>query len=114
MYKRERPGYPMVGEWPLDDEIVALRLFGTDQIYELAPGAGAQTVGSSPTCDLVLRNHGGTVAARHARLIRRHGRWLIQAVADALVLRDLVALREFPLTPRDRNQGRRSNADRRE
>src|ERR1041384_5442429 len=38
MYKRERPGYPMVGEWPLDDEIVALRLFGTDQIYELAPG----------------------------------------------------------------------------
>src|ERR1044071_1570217 len=26
MYKRERPGYPMVGEWPLDDEIVALRV----------------------------------------------------------------------------------------
>ena len=36
MYKRERPGYPMVGEWPLDDEIVALRLLGTDQINELA------------------------------------------------------------------------------
>ena len=99
MSKRERPGYPRVGEWPLDDEIVALRLFGTDQIYELASGAGVQTVGSSPTCDLVLRNQGGTVAARHARLVRRHERWLIQAVADAPVLRDLVALREFPLIP---------------
>jgi hypothetical protein len=64
MYKRERPGCPKIGEWPLDDEIVALRLFGTDQVYELPPGAGAQTVGSSPTCDLVLRGHGGTVETR--------------------------------------------------
>ena len=102
MDKAERSAYPAVGTWPLDDEVIGLRVFGTDQIYKLSPDARVQIIGSSTTCDVVLRTHSGAVAARHARLIRRGSRWLIQAIAETQgghVYRDRVALRAFPLVP---------------
>jgi hypothetical protein len=101
MHKAERQQYPAVGAWPLDDEVIGLRLFGTDQIYNLSSNTRVLIIGSSTKCDIVLRKHSGTVAAQHARLVRRGSRWLIQSADKQTghLYRDRVALREFPLVP---------------
>jgi len=64
----QRPQPPHVGVWPLDDEVTTLRISGTDQTYELAAGPRVQIIGTGSTCDVVLRDRTGTIAAQHARL----------------------------------------------
>jgi len=101
MAKQQRSEYPVVGTWPLDDEVIALRVSGTDDSYALAAGAHAQVIGTSAACDVVLRDPARTVAPEHARLVRRHAHWTIRAIGDDLdvLCRDRVPLREFPLVP---------------
>jgi hypothetical protein len=90
-----------MGAWPLDDEVLRLRVFGTEQVHELASGPHVQTIGSSSRCDIGLGSRDGTVAPQHAKLLRRQARWTIQAIDDPPggVLRDRVPLREFPVVP---------------
>jgi hypothetical protein len=93
---------PVVGEWPLDDEVIGLRRFGTDEGDSLSLGGQVQTIGASTACDLVIRDRTRTVAAEHATLIRHHSQWTIrasEAVGPEGLCRDRVPLREFPLVP---------------
>jgi hypothetical protein len=101
MTKHQRSGPPTKGTWPLDDQVIRLRVFGTEQTYDLVPGPAVQILGSSSGCDVALGKQDGTVAARHARLTRRQSQWTIHAIDDqaGAVCRDRVALREFPLIP---------------
>jgi hypothetical protein len=90
----------VAGTWPLDDEVIGLRIFGTDQTYDLSSGAHVWTIGTSSKCDVRVRDLTGTVAAHHAKLVRRQSRWMIRAVDGAADLySDHVPLREVPLVP---------------
>src|SRR5262245_3213765 len=91
-----------MGTWPLDDEVIGLRVFGTDEIHELSTRPRVQLIGSSSRCDVVLRNHHGNVAPQHAKLMRHGSRWLIRAMADTTtdgLWRDRIELHEFPIVP---------------
>ena len=101
MSKKQLPGHPPAGTWPLDDVLVGLRVFGTDETYPLTPREHNQIIGASPRkCDIVLRTHRGTVAPQHARLVRRGSQWTIAAIDGAApVVRDGVPLPGFPLVP---------------
>jgi hypothetical protein len=83
--------------------VIGLRVLDTDQSYEFDPGMHIQVIGSSAACNVVIRRHRGSVAAQHARLVRRRSQWMLHAIADPYddggVCRDRVALREFPLLP---------------
>jgi hypothetical protein len=99
---KQRLQHPRVGAWPLDDEVIGLRVSGTDQTYELSAPPHVQIIGTGSGCDVVLRDRTGTIAARHARLIRLRSRWLIRAMEEsdsAGLFRDRVALPAFPLVP---------------
>jgi hypothetical protein len=92
--------HPGVGTWPLDDEIVGLRVAGSEHVHELGAAPRVQIVGSDPRCDVVIRDRARTVAPRHARLSRQRSAWSIRALDDGAGLsRDRVALPEFPLVP---------------
>jgi hypothetical protein len=100
--RKQRARGPSVGEWPLDDEITSLRVSGTQQTYELSTSSRTQIIGSRWSCDIMLRDRTGTVAEKHAKLIRQRSGWLIRATGDArsaALSRDRVPLPEFPLVP---------------
>jgi hypothetical protein len=101
MTRKQRARRPSVGEWPLDDEITSVRVAGTQQSHELATAGRTQIIGSSWSCDVMLRDRSGTVAAQHAKLIRQRTGWLIRAIdpGTAGLSRDRVPLPEFPLVP---------------
>src|SRR5262245_50084624 len=100
MKKQSRSVAPATGTWPLDDEVIQLRGFGTEQVHELAARAQVQTIGASPKCDVVLDKHDGTVAAQHAKLMRPHTRWVLQAIDESTaVVRNRVLLSQFPVLP---------------
>lgn len=102
MTKQGRPQHPVVGTWPLDDEITELRVVGSQHTYPLSAAHGGQVIGSSWACDIMLRDRTGSVAPQHARLTRRRSRWLIRALGDPDapgLTRDRVPLPEFPLVP---------------
>jgi hypothetical protein len=96
---RQRP--PRVGTWPFDDEILGLRIAGTDRTHELSPGRRTHVLGSDAGCDVVIRDRTASVARRHARLVRQGSHWLIRAIdhAGGELTRDRVALPAFPLVP---------------
>src|SRR5262249_7834627 len=71
----KQPECEPVGTWPLDDEVIGLRVFGTDEIHELSTHPRVQIIGSSSRCDVVLRTQDGNVAAQHAKLMRHGSRW---------------------------------------
>jgi hypothetical protein len=97
---KQRQEHPVVGTWPLDDEVIRFRIFGTDETYELSSRPRVRTIGTSSKCDLRIRDLSGRVAAQHARLVRRGSQWTIRASDDAAGLcSDHVPLREGPLIP---------------
>jgi hypothetical protein len=98
--KQQQADDPVAGEWPLDDEVIGLRRFGTDESYPLSLGSQVQTIGASAGCDVVIRDRARSVAGEHAKLIRHHAQWTIRAVEDVGadgLRRNEVPLREFPL-----------------
>jgi Inner membrane component of T3SS, cytoplasmic domain len=102
MSRQPRARRPLVGEWPLDDEITGLRVVGTQQGYELSAARRTQLIGSAASCDVVLKDRSGAVAPEHAKLARQQARWMIRAVGGAEttpLYRDRVPLPEFPLVP---------------
>lgn len=62
--------------WAIDDEVVRLREWGSEIIYELPPGATEATIGSSETCTLRLTDPSGCLSRQHARLHREGTRWI--------------------------------------
>jgi hypothetical protein len=76
-----------VSSWSVKDDVVQLRVRGTDRIYPLPSLAGGEPppnahwlVGSSPQCELHLEDPGGRIAPRHAVLIRHDERWILVAL----------------------------------
>lgn len=68
---------PTAQEWPIDDDVIRLRHWGTEHIHNLpAIPAGECIVGSAPTCTLHLRDP--LVSHRHARLVRDGARWTVR------------------------------------
>src|SRR5690348_3680847 len=66
-------------DWAIDDDVVRLRLWGTDLMYLLstAPPDGL-TVGAAENCSLHLNDPSGRVSRLHARLLREEGAWLLR------------------------------------
>lgn len=93
---------PKVGTWPLDDDVIGLRVLGTDRCFELLPRRRLQMIGSSPKCDFVLPRHDGSTTERYATLVHQHARWMIRAIDGARgsgVYYEGVPVRELPLFP---------------
>jgi hypothetical protein len=66
-----------VDEWAIDDDVIRLRLWGTEHIHPLpAPPIDEWIIGSDPACALVLDDP--RVSRRHARLVREDGRWILR------------------------------------
>jgi hypothetical protein len=61
--------------WPIDDDIVRLREWGTERVYAL-PDGPELTLGSSEICSHPLVDPTGRVSRQHARLTRQGGRWI--------------------------------------
>ncbi|HET9626959.1 MAG TPA: FHA domain-containing protein [Kofleriaceae bacterium] len=73
-----------VAAWPIDDAVVRLRVWGSDQCFAL-PGpddAGELTLGSSEACSLALSDPSGRLSRQHARLAREAGRWVARDLAS--------------------------------
>jgi hypothetical protein len=63
-------------EWAIDDDVVRLREWGTDQSYPLPTEPGATvTIGSSEVCSLQLADPTGCLSRQHVRLVREGTRW---------------------------------------
>lgn len=84
-----------VSSWSVRDDVVQLRVRGTERIYPL-PRLGGQEpapsahwfVGSGPQCALQLEDPTGLTAPRHAVLIRHEGRWIMVALGAQHELAD--------------------------
>jgi hypothetical protein len=99
---KPRARVPSVGDWPLDDEITDLRILGTQQTFPLSATHRPQVIGSGWSCDVMLKDRTGSVAAQHAKLTWHRARWVIRALGDpeaTPLARDRVPLPEFPLVP---------------
>lgn len=66
---------PRRTEWAINDDIVRLRRWGTNEMYDLPAVASECIIGSSPTCTIHLND--SRVSSEHARLLRDqdHNRW---------------------------------------
>lgn len=65
-------------EWALDDEVIRLRVWGTDIVYPLPPGDhGALRIGLAPTCEIQVHDPSSLTSREHAYLERVNGRWEI-------------------------------------
>ncbi|HEY0476079.1 MAG TPA: FHA domain-containing protein [Kofleriaceae bacterium] len=63
--------------WAIDDEVVRLREWGTDQSYPLPAEPDATlTIGSSEVCSLQLADPSGCLSRQHAQLTREGTRWI--------------------------------------
>jgi hypothetical protein len=88
MDKRKRAGIEGRGAWPFDDEVLALREFGTDRVYPLSPTRRLDLVGSESQ---------GEVA-----LVHRRSCWSVKAADGApsgIVQHDDAPVREVVLVP---------------
>jgi hypothetical protein len=67
-----------VTEWKLDDVVVQLREWGTEQTYELpAAASGEWLMGTARDCAVRLVDRTRFVSRRHARLSRDRGTWTV-------------------------------------
>jgi hypothetical protein len=64
-----------VEAWPIDDDVVRLREWGSDRIHPL-PADPELTLGSSEICSHPLVDPTGRLSRQHARLTREAGRWI--------------------------------------
>jgi hypothetical protein len=63
--------------WAIDDEVIRLREWGTEQTYALPTEPGATlTIGSSEVCSLQLSDPSGCLSRQHAQLTREATRWI--------------------------------------
>ncbi|HLL20656.1 MAG TPA: FHA domain-containing protein [Kofleriaceae bacterium] len=85
--------------WVIRDEVVRLRVFGTDTTYELA-GESAWTIGASDECSIRLDDPSGRVSRKHAVLQRRGTDWVLSDLGSTNgIRRDGDALNTFAVAP---------------
>jgi len=66
-------------EWSIDDQVMRLRMWGTDMIRPLPwPPVTDCTVGAAEDCALRLDDPSGRISRIHARLIHDQTRWLLR------------------------------------
>jgi len=65
-------------EWRIDDELVRLRVWGTDHIHALPRTGSEWTIGSLSTSGIRLQDRSGRVSRRHALLVRAGTAWIIR------------------------------------
>lgn len=65
------------GGWQIDDQLVRLRIWGTERWYPMPTGADATlTIGAASTCAVQLVDPSGWLSRQHARLERDGGSWI--------------------------------------
>jgi FHA domain len=66
-------------EWSIDDQVMRLRMWGTDRVSPLPwPPVADCTVGAAEGCALRLDDPSGRISRIHARLIHDQTRWLLR------------------------------------
>lgn len=87
-------------EWMIDDEVIQLREWGTEQIHALPPPGEEWTIGAAETCAVKLVDPSRRVSREHARLLREHSRWEIRDLGSKNGTRlDGARRYAFPLAP---------------
>jgi hypothetical protein len=75
-------------EWGINDDVMRLRLWGTDSILVLpAPPIDEWTVGAAEVCALQLYDPTGRISRLHAGLYRTKGKWLLRDLGSKNGLR---------------------------
>jgi len=66
-------------EWVVDDNVMRLRRWGTDDIHMLPlPPTNECTIGAAETCTVQLDDPAGRISRLHAQLVRGQTRWLLR------------------------------------
>lgn len=67
---------PLPEEWSINDEVIRLRVWGTDQVFPLfADSREALTIGTASTCAIRVHDPARRASREHAHLQRIAGRW---------------------------------------
>jgi hypothetical protein len=70
---------PEVDDWSINDDVVRLRLWGTDRSFPLPGDASSELIiGSTDSCWLRLDDDKQRVSRRHAALVRERGKWTLR------------------------------------
>jgi FHA domain len=85
---------------PSADDLVRLRIWGSDEVFSLPPPSVGGMIGAARSCAIRLRDPTGRVSGHHARLLCAGGQWCVHEldVASGILL-DGARHVEFPLTP---------------
>lgn len=88
-------------EWSIHDEVIRLRIWGTDRVYPLSAAAREPyTIGVAATCSIRIEDPHRRASRDHAHLERIQGRWgVIDRGSKNGVYRDGARLDRFALTP---------------
>lgn len=74
-------------EWTIDDDVVRLREWASDNLHGLPPPTGDCTVGSAEGCQIRLDDPSGQISRVHANLIHDGTRWLLRDLGSKNGLR---------------------------
>lgn len=87
------------GTWAIDDPVLHLRLWETDTVFPLVPGK-TYTIGTSPECEICVRDPQRGVSRAHASVTRRSGVWMVRDLESKNGTQlDGITLPAFPLVP---------------
>jgi hypothetical protein len=65
--------------WPITDEVIRLRAWGTEHCHVLPTTPGDEwVIGSGPACWLRLEDSKGRISRQHARLSRKDDKWVLR------------------------------------
>lgn len=78
---------PCLDDWSIHDDLVRLREWGSDTVYDLSAAQPEWLVGSSAACALRLTDASARLSRRHARLVWTQGRWTIHDLGSKNGLR---------------------------
>ncbi|MDQ3367995.1 MAG: FHA domain-containing protein [Myxococcota bacterium] len=67
------------GSWLFEDDLVRLRVWGTDHVYPLPSATEADvTIGTSETCAMRIADPDGVISRTHCRLRFEHRTWVVR------------------------------------
>jgi hypothetical protein len=65
--------------WPITDDVIRLRQWATERSHLLPTAPGDEwIIGSGESCWMRLDDDRGRVSRKHARLLRRDGKWVVR------------------------------------
>jgi pSer/pThr/pTyr-binding forkhead associated (FHA) protein len=88
-------------EWALNDEVIRLRVWGTDRVFPLfSDTRDPYTIGTATTCSIRIEDPMRRASREHARLERIHGRWgMIDGGSKNGLYQDGAKTDKFRLSP---------------